>query len=38
MTHNDLNGSWKIHEENEFLNDMCSTDESDDSPNSICID
>jgi len=37
MTPNELNRSWS-HENNEFLLDMCSTDENDDSSNSIWID
>jgi len=37
MIPNDWNRSWN-NENNEFLLDMCSTDETDDSSNSICID
>jgi len=36
MMPNDLNRSW-IHEKTEFLLDMCSTGENDDSSNSISI-
>jgi len=37
MMPNDWNRIW-IHENNEFLLDMCSTDENDDSSDRIWID